>query len=165
MDRIDLLRRTVRVDRQLLLLRPLTLAPPKTKASYRTVPLPQVIVDALAAHLAEFPAGDHGLVFSRPGGAPLNRNNLTLVFRKVAAAVGAPKGTRLHDRRHYYASLLIAHGESVKVVRERLGHAPAAETLDTYSHPFKDSADTTRAAVDRAFGGARADSVGTEETS
>jgi hypothetical protein len=93
------LRRTVRVDRQLLLLRPVTLGPPKTKASYRTVPL--VIVDALAAHLAEFPAGDHGLVFTRPGGAPVNRNNLTLVFRKATVAVGAPKGTRMNDLRHY----------------------------------------------------------------
>ena len=149
----------------ILLLRPFTLAPPKTQASYRTGPLPKVIVDALAAHLAEFPAGDHGLVFTRPGGAPLNRNNLTLVFRKVAAAVGAPEGTRLHDLRHYYASLLIAHGESVKVVQERLGHASAAETLDTYTHLFPDSADTTRAAVDAALGGATADTVRTEETS
>jgi integrase len=164
-DRIDFLRRTLRVDRQLVGPRPFTLAPPKTKASYRTVPLPQVVVDALAAHLAEFPAGDHGLVFTRPGGAPLNRDNVTLVFRKAAERVCAPEGTRLHDLRHYYASLLIAYGESVKAVQERLGHASARETLDTYSHLFRDSADTTRAAVDAALGGAAPDSVRTEETS
>ena len=29
---------------------------PATPASYRTVPLPQVVVDTLAAHLAAFPA-------------------------------------------------------------------------------------------------------------
>ena len=40
------------------------------------------------------------------------------------------------------------HGESVKVVQARLGHATAAETLDTYSHLWPDSDDTTRAAVD-----------------
>jgi hypothetical protein len=34
------------------------------------------------------------------------------------------------------------------VVQARLGHATAAETLDTYSHLWPDSDDTTRAAVD-----------------
>ncbi len=63
-----------------------------------------------------------------------------------------PKGTGFHSLRHYYASLLIRHGESVKVVQSRLGHASAAETLDTYSHLWPDSEDTTRAAVDAALG-------------
>ena len=36
-----------------------------------------------------------------------------------------------HELRHFCASLLIRHGESVKTVRARLGHASAAETLDT----------------------------------
>jgi integrase len=56
-DRVDFLRRTVKVDRQLLLMPgggPV-LAPPKTEASRRLVPLPAVVVDALAAHLARFP--------------------------------------------------------------------------------------------------------------
>jgi hypothetical protein len=52
---------------------------------------------------------------------------------------------------HYYASLLIRHGESVKVVQARLGHASASETLDTYSHLWPDSEDRTRSAVDSVF--------------
>ena len=59
-----------------------------------------------------------------------------------------PKGTRIHELRHFYASLLIRYGESVKVVQERLGHASAAETIDTSSHLSPDSEDRTRAAVD-----------------
>ena len=39
-----------------------------------------------------------------------------------------------HGLRHYYASLLIRHGESVKTAQARLGHASAVETLDNYSH-------------------------------
>jgi integrase len=54
--------------------------------------------------------------------------------------------------RHYYASLLIRHGESVKVVQARLGHASASETLDTYSHLWPDSEDRTRAAIDDVLG-------------
>jgi site-specific recombinase XerD len=53
--------------------------------------------------------------------------------------------------RHYYASLLIRHGESVKVVQARLGHASASETLDTYSHLWPDSEDRTRRAVDEVL--------------
>lgn len=44
--------------------------------------------------------------------------------------------------------LLIRHGESVKVVQSRLGHASAKETLDTHGHLWPDSDDRTRHAVD-----------------
>ena len=44
-------------------------------------------------------------------------------------------------------------GESVKTVQARLGHATAAETLDTYSHLWPDSDDRTREAVDSQLGG------------
>lgn len=57
-----------------------------------------------------------------------------------------------HDLRHYYASLLIRHGESVKVVQKRLGHKSAVETLDTYSHLWPDSEDRTREEVDEVLG-------------
>ena len=65
-DRVRFLERTVTVDRQLVTLarQAPCLGPPKTRASNRTIPLPQVVVDALAAHLAEFPAGPDGLVFT-----------------------------------------------------------------------------------------------------
>ena len=77
-----------------------------------------------------------------------------------------PRGRGLHALRHYYASLLIRHGESVKVVQERLGHASATETLDTYSHLWPDSDDRTRQAVDLVLGSSAdslADSLRTVE--
>src|SRR5215218_3648472 len=57
-DAVDFLRRTLQVRQQLVTMpgQPPYLAPPKTPASHRTIPLPQVVVDALAAHLAAFPA-------------------------------------------------------------------------------------------------------------
>ncbi|MGZ8802423.1 MAG: tyrosine-type recombinase/integrase, partial [Mycobacterium sp.] len=57
------------------------------------------------------------------------------------------KGTGFHALRHDYASLLIRHGESVKTVQARLGHASAVETLDTYSHLWPDADESTRSAV------------------
>jgi integrase len=149
-DRVDFLRRTLTVDRQLVLLPggPPRLAAPKTEASRRTVPLPQVVVDTLAAHLADHPAGTDGLVFSSDDGEPIRRTRFSELWRPAVKAVGLPAGTGFHALRHYYASLLIRHGESVKVVQARLGHASAAETLDTYSHLWPDSEDRTRDAVD-----------------
>lgn len=89
----------------------------------------------------------------------MNRDKVVIDFRRVA-----PAGVRLHDLRHYYASLLIRHGESVKVVQARLGHASAKETLDTYSHLWPDSEDRTRAAVDDVLGaGNPADYTRTDE--
>ena len=58
----------------------------------------------------------------------------------------------MHELRQYYASLLIRHGESIKTVQRRLGHATAAETLDTYSHLWPDSDDRTRDAIDAVLG-------------
>jgi len=57
-DRGDFLRRTLRVDRQLVRLRGhgVELAPLKTQASYRTLPLAGVVADVLAAHLSAWPA-------------------------------------------------------------------------------------------------------------
>jgi len=61
-----------------------------------------------------------------------------------------------------YASLLIRHGESVKTVQARLGHASATETLDTYAHLWPDSEDRTREAVDSMLGPAVWPRSGTE---
>lgn len=154
---VDMLRRVVRIEQQLVLLpgRPPYLAPPKTAASHRSIPLPNVVVTALAEHLATFGTGDHGLVFTTAGGKGISRTRFSeAVWVPAVASAGLPKGTRFHDLRHYYASLLIRHGESVKVVQARLGHASAGETLDTYSHLWPDSEDRTRQAVDAVLGAA-----------
>jgi integrase len=152
-DRVNFLRRQVTVDRQLVL-EPKTgpaFGPPKTAASYRTIPLPAVVLEALAAHLRNFPAGPDGFVFTNDAGGPIRRTRFSDVWRPAVAVAGAPVGTGFHALRHFYASLLIRHGESVKVVQSRLGHASAAETLDTYSHLWPDSEDRTRAAVDHVL--------------
>jgi integrase len=168
-ETIDFLRRMLRVRQQLVTMpgRPPYLAPPKTPSSHRTIPLPQVVVDALAAHLATFPAPPveitdatvkpepkrrlAQLVFTDAAGLPIRRTRFSAIWRPAAAADLAD-GVTFHDLRHYYASLLIRHGESVKVVQKRLGHKSAVETLDTYSHLWPDSEDRTREAVDEVLG-------------
>ena len=48
-------------------------------------------------------------------------------------AAGLP-GTRFHDLRHTFASLLLPRGAKPKVISEALGHSSVAFTMDTYSH-------------------------------
>lgn len=154
LDRVDFLRRTLTVDRQLVLVpgRAPFHAPPKTSASYRTVPLPQVVAEALAEHLRAFPVEPGGLLFTTTNGEPLRRTSFSGTVWRPAVKRAGLGGAVFHELRHYYASLLIRHGESVKVVQARLGHATAAETLDTYSHLWPDSEDRTREAVDTGLG-------------
>ena len=56
-----------------------------------------------------------------------------------------------HTLRHFYASMLIHNGQSVKVIQELLGHKSATETLDTYGHLWELSDDEVRATVDKTF--------------
>jgi integrase len=148
---VDFPRRRLHVVQQLQCIQnhPLYLCPPKTPASVRTIPLPDVVLTALMEHLDKYPVGgEDEFVFSNHYGEPIRRTRFSDVWRKAARAAQLPKGASFHSLRHYYASLLIRHGESVKTVQARLGHASAAETLDTYSHLWPDSEDRTRDAVD-----------------
>lgn len=125
------------------------------------VPLPEAAKVALVEHLALRPAVtvqlhdvvdradlEVPLVFTGIRGAVVRRNDFTSrIWAPATIAAGCPR-VRFHDLRHFYASLLIRHGESVKTVQRNLGHASAAETLDTYSHLWHDSDDRTRAGVD-----------------
>src|SRR5438445_714248 len=83
-DHLDFLRRSVRVEQQMKYLPPRTpfLARPKTTASLRTVPLPDVALEAAAEHLRRSPAttavpalsGRHApLVFPDGTGRPFAR--------------------------------------------------------------------------------------------
>ncbi|MGV2983802.1 tyrosine-type recombinase/integrase [Microbacterium sp. AGC85] len=96
-------------------------------------------------------------------GRPITRQRFGHIWRPVAGPVGLndDTGTGMHALRHYYASLLIRYGESVKTVQARLGHKSATETLDTYGHIWADSDDRTREAVDSVLG-TSADSLRTQ---
>lgn len=94
-------------------------------------------------------------MFTREGGLPITRQLFGHTWRPAAVAAGLPAGTGMHALRHYYASLLIRYGESVKTVQARLGHASATETLDVYSHWWPDSDDRTRDAIDSVLGADR----------
>ncbi|MGH9118274.1 MAG: tyrosine-type recombinase/integrase [Acidimicrobiales bacterium] len=151
-DRVDFLRRTVKVDRQLVRVRGkgVELGEPKTDSSYRTVPL--ATVDMLSAHLVRFPAAhEWRLMFTNERGAPIQQHPFSSVWETARRRAGLPEWATPHDLRHFYASTLIRAGLSVKVVQARLGHKSATTTLDTYGHLWGDDDDRTREAVAAVF--------------
>ena len=107
-----------------------------------------VVGDALAAHLARWPAHpDLGVVFTNERGAPIQQSPFAATWQTARKKAGVTWATP-HDLRHYYSSLLIRSGASVKVIQSRLGHASAKTTLDTYAHLWPDADESTRAAID-----------------
>ena len=150
-DRVDFLRRTVRIDRQRVT-SPAgmsTLEAPKTLSSFRTIPLPSFVANALAAHIAEHGVGDHGVLLHDDAGRLLARNRFGDVWRSVRTGT-----EHYHDLRHTFASTLLSSGVSVKAVADWLGHASPTVTLNTYAHLMPVDEDRARTVLDGAFAAA-----------
>jgi integrase len=148
-DRIDWLRRTVRVDRQWSQVN--GWAPPKTRASTRTVPVAAEVLEVLSHHIAEHGTGPDGvLVHWGHGVGPMGHAAWARSMRLAVAGAGLAD-VRYHDLRHHYASKLIAAGCSVKAVQSALGHEKASTTLDCYGHLWPGDEDRIRAAVATAW--------------
>jgi integrase len=111
---------------------------PKTRTSRRTVELDAATVDLLQRWRQRLdndglPAGIDDWMFCNTAGHYLNPQSISQLFDRILARTDIPR-VRFHDLRHTHASLLIADGEDVKVVSERLGHAHPAFTIHTYQH-------------------------------
>ena len=148
---VDFLRRRVHVRRQRL--RGGQLGPVKTPRSARTVPVGEVVVEALAAHLAAYPSG--GDLFTTGQGGPLIYSGWQTVWAGVRRSTGLGLGA--HDLRHFYASALIAGGATVVAVSSALGHSNASITLRVYAHLWPTDEDRGRVIMDAAIGALRAD--------
>ncbi len=161
LDRVDFLRRELTVDRQLITPKAgePTFGPPKSARSYRTVPLADAVVEALARHVEAYGVGRDDLVVHGPDGRPLRRQRFGNRWRQLRTRAGLPTA-RFHDTRHTYASVLLSGGVSVPAAAEYLGHTPAV-LLATYAHLRPGDHDRARSAVEAAFAdaGSRVTSV------
>lgn len=110
----------------------------KTRGSDRWVPIPARVVELLGLHLATYPVGRDGLVFTGPDGGWVLRDNLR---RRVwepavrgATVAGRPVTVvTMRNLRHTAASWMLAAGLDPLEVAFRLGHARPSTTLDTYA--------------------------------
>ncbi|MFI5806559.1 tyrosine-type recombinase/integrase [Streptomyces sp. NPDC051561] len=168
---------TVHVVQQLKLsLSKAVFAPPKG-GKLRDVPLPDPVADALKEHIKRFPPVEitlpwmrangqpvtRRLIFSGPNGGHVWRTSLNEDHWKPALAKAGviPKAKSrehaaarehgMHALRHFYASVLLDAGESIKVVAEYLGHSDPGLTLKVYAHLMPSSRDRARDALGKAL--------------
>jgi len=171
---VDFLRGTVEVRRQVKVFagNRLVFGLPKGDKT-RTVPLPESVANELSLHLALYPRSDitlpwgtpdaerrvtAGLILTTRERSALNRNYFnTRIWKRAQAQVGIEQSrdNGMHALRHWYASVLLDAGESIRAVSEYLGHSDPGFTLRTYTHLMPSSAERTRAAVDAAFAAGR----------
>lgn len=149
-DRIDFLRRTTRIDRQWrqgTQSQPGMFGPPKTSAGNRVIPTSQWVLDQLAADLRQRPRASDGMIVTDQG-APIDAARWGHYFRKTRKRARLPDEVTYHDLRHFFASVLISAGCSVKQVQVALGHESAKVTLDVYAHLFPSDDERVRQAID-----------------
>lgn len=91
------------------------------------------IQDALLPESGIVPTMDTQL-FIHADGTTLQPREITDAFKSVSQALGLDKDAHLHTLRHTHASYLLEDGASIKEIQNRLGHASAKTTLDTYDH-------------------------------
>jgi len=119
--------------------------PLKTDESKNPIPIPRELALMLNTNVVTW--GSSTIVVGAFG-RPVSPYRIEEAWRDAREKVkGLPEDFRIHDLRHYFASLLIASGLDVKVVQARLRHASAKTTLDTYSHLWPDRDESSRAAV------------------
>ncbi|MFJ9903892.1 tyrosine-type recombinase/integrase [Streptomyces sp. NPDC101152] len=177
-DALDFEGGIVRVVRQVKLIRgKAVFAPPKGNKE-RNVPLPPSVAEALRAHMDACKPVEITLPWRKPDGPKVSarllftntasglvwRSNFNIQEWKPAlAAAGliaeagedgkyaSAREHGMHALRHFYASVLLDAGESIKAVSEYLGHSDPGLTLRVYAHLMPSSQERTRKAVDRVL--------------
>jgi integrase len=120
---------------------------PKTKASLRTIPLPEAAMSLLQAWQARTArTGPLDLIFATVSGKPISPNNvLRRAIWPACLATGLPRVTWLTLRRTYSSW---AHDKGVpgKVIAQLMGHAKVDTTMNVYTQVLDGAA---RSAADR----------------
>jgi integrase len=126
----------------------IVIGPTKTVAGTRTIPLPQVVIDALRPRMAGR-AADEPTVTS-PNGKMLRSNN----WRRHTHWNKVLKKTRLapltiHELRHTYASLARKSGADLRYVQKTMGHSTPTVTANIYSDLYADELDQVATNLDQ----------------
>ena len=72
-------------------------------------------------------------LFCSTSGGLLDPDALTRWFRENRERLGLPPGTRFHDLRHTFASIWLAGGGDMGVLKKALGHSDVRTTLRHYA--------------------------------
>ena len=110
------------------------LGPPKTRKSLRGI----AATESVMRLLADLKIGNSDSAFVFPGNCNgfIDPDMFEADIWRPIVNRAELKGTRFHDLRHFFASQLIANGETAAYVRDQMGHSTIHVTFDTYGHLF-----------------------------
>ncbi len=154
---IDYINRTLKVQRQLGVVPNTQKAdfekgtyttqeiPLKTKSSYRTIPIPDYVFEAILEQKKIYEKNrderkekfqDLEYICCSSSGKPYSNNFHTLYFKKLLKDTGLPN-IRWHDLRSSFCTILLKNNYSPKAVSKLLGHSKEIITVDVYGDMTK----------------------------
>jgi integrase len=134
----------------------------KTSKSNREITIPNFLSIAIKES-DNFKNKFNDFVVVNRNGEMCNPRNLSMDFTKKVEKYSKPKADNspqgyiqlpkisFHDLRHTHATILLLHGENIKVISERLGHESVKITLDTYSHVLPTMEEHTSLLLENIF--------------
>lgn len=144
----------------------------KTDSSYRTISLPFLVTDKLDEYILQLPyKGPNKFLFGDEKGNIQFYDNTRVMFKRRIMKIRSQQKKRflseetpedeiedkllpiikLYELRHTHATILLANGENIKVISERLGHSSIKMTLDTYASVMPKSRTKTASLLDDIF--------------
>jgi integrase len=111
------------------------IGPPKSRKSRRRVALTESVLQLLAG-LKRVAADPEGYILPGDAGAFIDPDSFDAEVWVPIPTKAELARVRFHDLRHFFASMLIAQGESPAYVRDQMGHSSIQVTFDTYGHLF-----------------------------
>lgn len=121
---------------------------PKTQAGQRVIYISDTAVDIfkniysanaknkllLGADYVSLCYGGYDLIFRWGNGTAVHPDWFTAHFRRLQQKLGINPTYRVHDLRHFNASVMVAGNIDFKTVQQRLGHSDISTTLKVYAH-------------------------------
>jgi integrase len=110
------------------------LGPPKSRKGFRRIAATESVMHLLADLKTSQQRSD--FLFPSDSGTFIDPDKFDAEIWKPIAERAEMPGTRYDDLRHFFASQLIANGETAAFVRDQMGHSSIQVTFDTYGHLF-----------------------------
>ena len=106
---------------------------PKTKAGFRDVPTPSIVMGLLQRWMSEYHIRRSSLVFSTHNGRVLHPTSFSEQYGTVLLKSAGLSPRHFHALRHFTASWLIMNGMALPDVARILGHSSYGITLKVYT--------------------------------
>ena len=131
----------------------ITISEPKTKAAFRNIILPPVMVEVIREYQKD--AFSHLMFPSRlKPDQPIDPGHIRKRLQVILERAGCKK-VRFHDLRHTFATMSLEHGMDLKTLSTIIGHVSAKTTLNIYTHITSEMQENAAASIDRGIAKAK----------